>query len=87
MKEKKSNKPFAMYGTYIGILLGLVGSYFSFALVFYYAEQDNFNLLVMFIPAIPVLAGMILGWLIHLLIRKFLCVGILGCSEMRAFLT
>lgn len=69
MEEKNSN-PFKMYGTYIGILLGLIGSYFSFALVFYYAEQDNFNFWIMLIPAVPVLIGMILGWLIHLLIRK-----------------
>jgi len=69
-EEKKNNNPFAMYGTYIGILLGLIGSYFSFALVLYYAEQGNFNFFVMFIPAVPVLIGMVLGWLVHLSIRK-----------------
>lgn len=70
VEKKKSNKMFAMYGTYIGILLGLVGAYFSFALVFDYAEQGTLNyFLIVFIPAVPVVAGMFLGWIIHLLIR------------------
>jgi len=69
-EKKKSNNMFAMYGTYIGILLGLIGSYFSFALVFHYAEQGTLNyFLIVFIPVVPVVAGMLLGWIIHLLIR------------------
>lgn len=71
MKNKENTKnPFKLFGSYIGLLLGVIGSYFSFAIVFDLAEKGSFNLFALFIPLIPLLVGFLLGYGIHVLVIK-----------------
>lgn len=62
--------PFLLIGSYIGLLLGIIGSYFSFAIIFHLAETGQFTYLALLIPIIPLIIGFLLGWLIHILILK-----------------
>ncbi len=62
--------PFKLLGSYVGLFLGLIASYFSFAIVLSLAESGKFILIALLIPFIPIILGFLLGWLIHLLILK-----------------
>ena len=64
------NNPLKMFGSYVGFVVGVVGAYFSFAIVFYFAGIGEFNFFVLFIPLVPVVVGFLLGWGVHVLIRK-----------------
>lgn len=77
----KSINPLKLYGTYLGLLLGLVGSYFSFAIVLHYAEQGTINFLVFLIPTIPFLTGGLIGYLLHFLIK----ISLFRSSNVSAF--
>jgi hypothetical protein len=60
---KKS--PFKMPGTYIGLAIGLVLAYFSFALIFYTAEQGTFASIYLLMPIIILVISIVFGWLIN----------------------
>jgi len=66
------NNPFLMIGSYIGLILGLILGYFSFTYIFYLAEIGRFNLIALIIPFIIIIIGFLLGWLIHLFIKKLI---------------
>jgi hypothetical protein len=61
---------FKSWGSYIGAFLGLIGSYFSFAIIFHLAEIGKFNYLALLIPIIPIVIGFLIGGLIHNLIKE-----------------
>jgi hypothetical protein len=61
---------FKLWGSYTGALLGLIGSYFSFAIIFHLAEIGKFNYLSLFIPVIPIIIGFLIGGLIHNFIKE-----------------
>jgi hypothetical protein len=71
-ENKKSYDPFKLWGTYLGFLLGIVGSYFSFTIVLHYAETGMINAWILLIPAVPFLLGGLAGYLLHLIARKLL---------------
>ena len=58
--------PFLLVGSWIGLLVGLVGGYFSFAIVFHLAETGQFTSLALLIPLVPVVIGFLIGWMIHI---------------------
>jgi hypothetical protein len=60
---KKS--PFKMPGTYVGLAIGLVLAYFSFAIIFHTAEQGTFLPIYLLIPIIILAISVALGWLIN----------------------
>ena len=66
----KNKNPFKLLGSYIGLIFGVIGAYFSFAIVFYLAEIGKLNVLGLLIPFIPIVLGFLIGWWIHVLIRK-----------------
>lgn len=70
LNRKHKYNPFFMKGSYIGLILGFIGSYFSFAIVFALAEVGRFTNLALLIPLVPALAGFLGGWGIHILIKK-----------------
>ncbi len=73
-EKNKTYNMFKLWGTYLGFLIGMVGSYFSFAIVLHYAEIGRINAWVLLIPTIPFLIGGMIGYLLHLLIRSALTI-------------
>ncbi len=67
-----AKNPFLMFGSYIGLVVGLIGSYFSFAILFALAEQGRFTPIALSIPLIPAMIGFLAGWLIHLLVLRII---------------
>ena len=61
-----------MWVSYVGLILGIFGGYFSFAIIFYLAEQGKVSIIHLFIPLIPPLIGFLVGWKIHLLGMKLM---------------
>jgi len=68
-KKDKFN-PFFMIGSYIGLFLGFLGSYFSFAAVFALAEEGKFTSPALLIPLIPAITGFLAGWEVHAIIKN-----------------
>ena len=64
-KNKHKTNPFSMIGSYMGLMLGFIGSYFSFAIIFSLAESGNFIYPALLIPLIPPILGFLLGWRIQ----------------------
>jgi len=62
--------PFKMFGSYVGLFLGLVGAYFSFAIIFYFSEIGKFNVFLLGIPMLIAFLGFLIGWLLHLFFRN-----------------
>ena len=66
-----TKNPFRLLGSYIGLGAGLIGGYFSFAIVFAICERGCSSA-VLLIPYITVAAGFFAGYLVHLLMAKIL---------------
>jgi hypothetical protein len=64
--------PTKLLGSYIGIILGIPLSYFSFAGILNLAELGLFKPIALLIPLLPLIFGFLLGWLIHSLILRLL---------------
>ena len=62
----KTKNPFLMIGSYIGLIIGIIGSYYSFAIILHLAETGNFHITALLIPVIPAIIGFLTGWLIQL---------------------
>lgn len=62
--------PFHLWGTYVGLIIGLIGAYFSFAAVFTICEFGPCRPTVILIPILVVITGFMMGYLIHYLILK-----------------
>ncbi|MGC9310055.1 MAG: hypothetical protein ACP5D2_05170 [Candidatus Nanoarchaeia archaeon] len=62
--------PFKLISSYIGLLVGLVGAYFSFSFIFYLAETGNFHISALLIPFLIVISGFLLGWFLDRLVRR-----------------
>jgi len=71
-KKQLSFNPFKMWGSYVGVVVGLVGSYLSFALVLDAAEKGLFTMPVLLIPFAPAIIGFLGGWGMHVVFRKIL---------------
>jgi hypothetical protein len=69
-REKVTNNPFRMYGSYIGLAIGLVASFFAYAAVRALCEFGPCRPTAMLIPFIPVVVGFLFGWLFHWSLRK-----------------
>jgi hypothetical protein len=68
----KLGNPFRMFGSYIGLVIGLIGSYWSFLIIFYLAETGRFRNYYWLIMLVPLIIGFLLGWIVHSFIREFL---------------
>ena len=66
---KKSNNPFKMWGSYVGLILGIIFTYINFTRYSFW-NFINYSPLGLGIIAIP--TGFLLGYLIHYLIRRYL---------------
>lgn len=73
-KQKVSFNPFKLLGSYLGLLLGLIGSYFSFAVILALAEWGRIRWTAVFIPIFPLVLGFFTGYGFHLLVRWLLSV-------------
>lgn len=62
--------PFKLVGSWVGAAIGLVGSYFSFAIILHLAEIGKFNFFALFIPFFPIVVGFLIGWGVHVLLEK-----------------
>ncbi|MBD3252513.1 hypothetical protein GF386_02175 [Candidatus Pacearchaeota archaeon] len=63
-KDKKKN-PFKMFGSYLGLLIGLIIGYFSFDTIMILCEFGPCKTTAVFLLIIPVVLGFVLGWMIH----------------------
>jgi len=70
MAKVISYNPFKMWGSWIGLVFGLIGGYFSIAIVLYFAETGKFKYGAIFVPLIVIILGFLIGWGIHSLIRS-----------------
>ncbi len=61
---------FKLWGSYVGLLIGLVGSYFSFAIVFHLAEEGLFSFFALLIPFVLVVAGFLIGGFLHWFFKR-----------------
>lgn len=68
----RKENPFLMFGSYIGLVIGFIGAYFSFAIILYLAEIGKFHLIALLIPIIPIVLGFVIGWKVHSLIKRSL---------------
>jgi len=64
--------PFKMIGSYIGLIIGTIVGYFSFAIIFSMAEQGTFKNYMLLLPITILISGFLIGWLINLLIIRLL---------------
>lgn len=62
------NNPFKLWGSYMGLVFGLIGAYFSFTAVFTLCEFGPCRPTVLLIPVIVAVFGFVLGYLIHSLV-------------------
>lgn len=60
--------PFRLFGSYIGLLVGVVLGYFSFAAIFSLAELGMFKPIALLIPFIVLVFCFFAGYLIHLFV-------------------
>lgn len=58
--------PFKLIGSYIGLIVGVVLGYFSFAAIFSLAELGMFKPIALLIPFIVLVFCFFIGYLIHL---------------------
>ena len=68
--QNQTKNPLKMFGSYLGLILGAIGAYFSFGLMLYLAEIGKFTKIAFLIPSVPLILGFLTGWGAHLLIRK-----------------
>jgi hypothetical protein len=66
----KTKNPFKLFGSWLGLLVSLPLVYFSFAIVLYAAEIGKYVLPSLFLPLAIAIAGFLIGWRVHLLIKK-----------------
>jgi H+/Cl- antiporter ClcA len=59
------NNPFILAGSYIGLAIGLVGGYLSFAIVLHLSETGRFTPWALLIPLVPPVLGFLVGWKVH----------------------
>lgn len=59
------NKAFSLWGSYVGLLMGIGGSYWLFGFIFLLAEQGRFTPALLVFLAIPPITGFLAGWQIH----------------------
>ena len=74
MKMKKSYNPFKMWGSYVGLVLGGIGTYIAFAVdsSWLSAIIPNTDGMQLILPALSLpIIGFLLGWGIHSLVRYF----------------
>ncbi len=64
--------PFLLWGSYVGLAVGLVFSYFSFAAIFALAELGMFRPIALILPVFPAVIGFLCGWLVHWLVKFFI---------------
>lgn len=71
-KQKVMKNPFKMLGSYLGMVAGAIGAYFSFAFIFYLAENGKFITIAFLIPVAPLILGFLAGWGVEVAIRKLI---------------
>lgn len=67
---KKDVKMFGMIGSYVGLIVGLVGAYFSLVLVLYLVKIGELSFFVLLIPLVPPIVGFWIGCAVQIFINK-----------------
>ena len=63
--KKKNYNPFKLWGTYLGLALGLVVAFFTYAAVSALCEFGSCKPRAIILPIIPIVIGFLLGWGAH----------------------
>ena len=62
--------PFRLWGSYIGLAVGAVFAYLSFATIRVFSEFGSVRPTAFILPVIPLVLGFLIGWGIHALIKN-----------------
>ena len=68
--KSKNYDPFKMFGSYIGLVVGLILSYALFASLAVLCSFSACKSYTYYLLLIPIIIGFLLGWGIHSIFRK-----------------